>query len=200
LARVYGETDQRGKAAEQYREAIKVSPGDYRAYKGLMTSGFILGNPAESVWAGEEALKNGVPEEAITAMLGWAYYLTGDFAKAEPALKKAAESHERGDTGPLNNLGIFYFSQGRYDEALAEFAKAAELNKRSVVVSYFLALAYNGLGDREKALGALREGIVRDPELEKKIPDYKKQFFPHGDPGDLSALFGKLAGEKDAAP
>ncbi len=194
LARTYEKMKKYGEAADQYNEAIKLNPKDKNLYAILI--GFYLDRGAsfDAIATAERAAKEGIPMSAFAGNLGWAYYMSGNLANAEKYLKEAKEQN-KDDSITRNNLGLLYFRQGRYDEALANFKEASELNKESVVLPYFLALTYNRLGKEDEVVKALQEGLKRDPDLEKKIKSYNRQFFAD-DPGDLSAVFKKLKEEK----
>jgi len=196
LAKVYEKLNRNAEAADQYKAAIKLKPEDPKPYIGLVGIYLDMNLPDNAIATATEASGKGIPESTFAGNLGWAYYVKGDFGNAEKYTKEAKELSKT-DSTPRNNLGLIYFSQGRYDDALVNFNEASELNKQSIVLPYFLALTYNRLGKDEDVHKALREGLKRDPDLEKNVPSYNSSFFPGADPGDLSAVFKKLKEEKN---
>jgi tetratricopeptide (TPR) repeat protein len=196
LARVYEKKKQKIKAQEYYKKAIAIKPAAAGPYAGLMGIYFEMGLTDFAISTATDAFKNGVSEDALAGYIGWAYYQKGDLEKAEKYLKKDKELNTL-DSTPRNNLGLVYFNQGRYDDALANSKEASELNKKSVVLPYFLAVTYNRLGKEDEVLKALQEGLKRDPNLEMSVPLYNASFFPRSKPDDLSAVFKKLKEEKN---
>lgn len=202
LANVYGQQKNHMLALDQYEKMIKINPKDPRAYNGAINSYIDMGLMKMALGVKDEAEKNGVDPAGVAASLGWAYYLSGDY-------KDARKSYELikgkgNDTLAINNLGLISFGEGKYDEALGYFQEAVKKNPDSVVAPYFVALTEAKLGHEDEAIKALKEGIKRDPKLEDKVAGYNVQFFPGGDPGDLSPLFAKIKAEqekeKPAAP
>lgn len=192
LADVYQKNKKSVEAVNLYRDVIKTDPTDPRAYNLLMA--VYIGKinvPQEAAKVGEEAIKAGVPEGDVSAALGWSYYLMGEMDKAEPLFKKLTETDKK-DSSALNNLGLVYFGQGRYKEAAGCFDEAGRINTGSTLAPYFAALAYNKLGEEGKVKESLTEGVKRDPELGSKAKAYNRQFFPNGDPGDLSVLLDSM--------
>jgi Flp pilus assembly protein TadD len=196
LARVYENKGQKPEALEHYKAGVKLKPDNPNPYYGMMGVYLDMGNAEDAIFTANDAIKNGISEDKLAGNLGWAYYVNGDLGKAEKYFKKDKEQ-KKADSTPRNNLGLVYFSQGRYEDALASFNEASELNEKSVVLPYFQALTYNRLGREEEVLKALEEGINRTPDLESRAPALNKKFFFNTDPGDLSAAFKKLKEKKN---
>lgn len=194
LAKVYDKEGNKEKEVGELREAIKLNNEDSSAYSLLMDCYDESGQTDKEIAAGEEALLNGAGSDGILIKLGWSYYVSGDYDKAEERLKAAKENSKKDFMIP-NDMGLVNFSRGRYEDALSDFKEADRLNPKSRYVPYFLALTYKKLGSDDEALGALVAGFKKDPQLESKVKEYNKQYFPRTDPGDLSALFGKARAE-----
>jgi len=196
LARVYENMKKSPEAAGQYKAAIKLKPDDPSPYAGLIGVYLDMGQADSAISIAADAVSKGITEDAFAGNLGWAYYLKGDFGNAEKYLK-IDKGLRPADSTPRNNLGLTYFRQGKYEDALASFNEASELNKNSILLPYFLALTYNRLGRADEVVNAIQEGLKRDPNLEVKLKSYNESFFPGIEPGDLSAVFKKLKAEKN---
>ena len=75
-------------------------------------------------------------------------------------------------------LGRLSIQSGQYDKAVARLEHVLELEPRNREALYFLAEAYKGKGDKEKAIQTLREleGIVNSPDFTKDIEAYINSF------------------------
>jgi hypothetical protein len=63
----------------------------------------------------------------------------------------------------LLNLGVLHFDRGEWREAIAEYQAAMRLRPDAAQPLVNASLAYNRLGQKEKAEEALLEAIRRDP-------------------------------------
>ncbi len=195
LADVYGQQKNHMLALDQYEKMIKINPKDPRAYNGAISSYIDMALLKMALGVKDEAEKNGVDPAGVAASLGWVYYLSGDYENARKSYELI--KGKGNETLVTNNLGLISFSEGKYAEALGYFKEAVEKNPDSIVAPYFVALAETKLGHEDEAIKALKEGIKRDPKLEDKVAGYNAQFFPGGDPGDLSPLFAKIKAEQE---
>ena len=87
--------------------------------------------------------------------------------------------------GCIMRLGWRWCGSSDNDAALAELAKAAELEPRRARYAYVHAMALEGNGKREEALKVLKDSLAKHPE----------------DRDTLGALIGfsRDAGDKEAA-
>jgi tetratricopeptide (TPR) repeat protein len=63
-----------------------------------------------------------------------------------------------------NNIGLIYFRQEKYSQALEEYNKELELNPLYDVAWYNLGLLYYRLGELDKAAKAWHNTLVVNPE------------------------------------
>jgi tetratricopeptide (TPR) repeat protein len=75
-------------------------------------------------------------------------------------------------------LGRLSITSGQFDKAVARLEHVLELEPQNREALYFLAEAYKGKGDKDKAIATLRklEGIVNKPEFTKDIEAYITSF------------------------
>ena len=66
------------------------------------------------------------------------------------------------------NLGWGYYAKGRYDEAVAQFNKALELDRDNFDAVYGLGLALKKVGKKAEALTALERALTLAPTAENK--------------------------------
>jgi tetratricopeptide (TPR) repeat protein len=67
---------------------------------------------------------------------------------------------------------------GQYDKAIQRYETVLKLEPKNTEALYFLAEAYKGKGNKEKAIELLEEckKIVNKPEFSKDIDEYIKSF------------------------
>ena len=94
------------------------------------------------------------------------HQVEGDYDLAEYHFKRATT--DRTYSRAYNNYGAFLFSQGRFQEAVDKLEVAAEdtFYENRALVFENLGVAYNRLGDREKA----EQAFVRAARLNPRMP------------------------------
>ncbi|HEY3346701.1 MAG TPA: tetratricopeptide repeat protein [Nitrospirota bacterium] len=179
-------------AIKYYNEAKKIDPKKANAYDGLMEVYETLAVYPNAIKVGEEGLENGVDPLDMNSYLGWLHYLYGDMKKAEEADKKALALKDK-EVSVMNNLGLVYFTMGRYQDALDLFNKARSLNSAGQMAPFFASLAYNRLDKFDDAVKAMQEAKDRDPRFTwDKALGYAGTYYPHGDPGRIEPILKKI--------
>lgn len=84
-------------------------------------------------------------------VLGNCYYLKLDLAKAILFYNKSRDL-DKNYVPPINNLGVIYEKQNRYQKALAAFKLATDINAFALTPSYNLSYLYLKFGMIDKAL------------------------------------------------
>jgi cellulose synthase operon protein C len=79
-------------------------------------------------------------------------------------LRSFAQRINPSDAGAHNNLGVLYYQKGLIDEAIAEFARALELDSKMQVAQTNLEIAYRDSGHYERRIADLREKARRQPD------------------------------------
>lgn len=75
----------------------------------------------------------------------------------------AALAERPTDVRVRTDLGVLYHSEGRLDEALAEFERALEISPKDAMASYNLATVHYARGDCESAERVLRQALELTP-------------------------------------
>jgi tetratricopeptide (TPR) repeat protein len=88
--------------------------------------------------------------------LGLAYEQKGMYGPAIDALEKVASLSHR-DANILSSLGHIYAVAGRRAEATQLIDELRKQSQQAYVSSYFFAVIYAGLGERERALETLSQ-------------------------------------------
>lgn len=103
-------------AALALREAIRLNPRDARLYSALGVALDQMNQPEPARAAYAEALRIAPNDPNVTTNLGLSYVMTGDLAKAEETLRRAAAMPGAGAT-TRQNLSMVLGLQGKFDEA-----------------------------------------------------------------------------------
>ena len=100
--------------------------------------------------------------------LSWNYGGKGSNAEALAAAKKAGELHPAPNNDPFFVGALTFFDGriGRVGEAAAGLQRLHELRKRMYVPPWLMAIAYTGMGDKERAIEWLERAYeARDVHL-----------------------------------
>ena len=155
----------------------------YQAASGPV-KGALTANPRALTVAQKAAVPQAAPEEA-PASQSRAAKLYDEALKAQRGKRwkeaeifyKQALSFEPRHIHALNNLGVYYMSMKRYDEALELFVKAVIAKDDYVDPYYNLACLYAQLDDVNASLGYLERAVKIDGrarEWAKNDADFKK--------------------------
>jgi tetratricopeptide (TPR) repeat protein len=78
-------------------------------------------------------------------------------------LKSFARRIDAADAGAHNNLGVLYYNKGMYEEAVAAFARAMELDPKMQVAQRNLEIAYFNTGYYDRRVAELHERLRTTP-------------------------------------
>lgn len=129
---------------------------------------------------------------------GIALYATGDFAKAEEVYKKQAQQDEK---NPMvhNNLANALRDQKKFEEAIAEYQKAIELNPKSTNTYLNLASVYQySLNDFDKAMEVYKKAIESDSQNVDFLNMAALAWEQHGDTEKAKEYFQKVLQIQDS--
>jgi Flp pilus assembly protein TadD len=79
-------------------------------------------------------------------------------------LRSFARRIDQTDPGAQNNLGVFYFRRGMFDEATAAFSRALALDERMGVARRNLEIAFGETGTLERRVAELEARLRESPE------------------------------------
>jgi len=146
------------RAAGEYREAIRLEPGNARGWDALS---WALGyeqppDALEAEKSAREAIRLEPSSPAAQYHLGRALLLQGRYQEATRAFERAEETGGR----DFANLGLAQVSlaQGNYDKAIAYMLKSGQ--PKSAINLWWLTAAYAGKADKEKALATLQKALA----------------------------------------
>ncbi len=168
LAEVYENLGRLEKAEETYKQAIKLKPSYWRGYSTLGYYYYIYGRNVEA-----EKMYRRSTELMTENVLGYnnliaVYYLLDQNDQAEAIFEKSIAIKPSSDA--YSNMGMIYFMQRRYADALAMYEEAIELGvgEDTHVIWANLADSYRYTpGYSEKAPEAYQHAIqLAEKELE----------------------------------
>lgn len=84
-------------------------------------------------------------------------------ASDREVLRSFARRIDATDPGAHNNLGVLYYNKGLYEEAVAAFMRALELDSRMQVAQRNLEIAYLNSGHADERIAQLREHLRTTP-------------------------------------
>lgn len=97
----------------------------------------------------------------LFAWYGWTAQVYATVWQTNPALYGHAIQEEPTAWMPYNNYGTFLMQEGKPQEALAQFQKAQQNNApKTPLILTNIGVAYNTLGDTEKAKDTFRQAIA----------------------------------------
>ena len=94
-------------------------------------------------------------------------------------LRSLADRIDPGDAGAHNNLGVLFFQKGLFDDAVAAFERALELDPRLEVARQNAEIAFKESGHFEERVRSLRDGSPRRPR-QRRQPRRPRPHLPDG--------------------
>jgi len=161
------------RALDDFTQAIVHNPNDAHAYAGLADTYemlFIYGSRQDddardrAMAAAHKAVQlDGSLSEAHRA-LGYAVWRTRNFGESEKEFNLAIQLYPK---DPLAHLWLsnVLASQGKYDECLAEIAKAQELDPASASIMASKGDRLFLIGKKEEGIALLNEAVRSEPQL-----------------------------------
>jgi tetratricopeptide (TPR) repeat protein len=102
------------------------------------------------------------PSPAFEFMAGNAFYSAGRYPEAEAKYRNAVERNP-GFTRAWNNLGVLYYLQDRYADAVPCFSKSVSLGDRDPTTFGLLANSFEKSGNTVSAETAYMQALAADP-------------------------------------
>ncbi len=122
------------------------------------------GQFAQAQSACEQAARLEPDNADAHALMGLIAAQQGNRERAVFHLQSAADRAPRAP-GVQNNLGVAYRDCGRFDEAIACFRRAIELQPDYAVAHLNLGEAHRAQGDAKAAIACYRQALAMDPRL-----------------------------------
>lgn len=119
------------------------------------------------------------PDNDTTKMALAAGYIEGTGETMQGVQLLLGITREKPDNIPANMmLGKLAIQSGQFDKAIKRFDTILKLEPRNTEAMYFLAEAYKGKGDKQKAIQLFEEckKLVNKPEFSKDIDQYINSF------------------------
>jgi len=166
LALVYENLGRLEKAEEIYKGSIKLRPSYWDGYSRLGYFYYIYGRNVEAEKTYRRSIELMTESVLDYNNLVAIYYLLGQNDKAEAMFEKSIAIKPSADA--YSNMGVVYFMQRRYADALAMYEEAIELGEDNYIIWANLADCYRYTpGYSERAPEAYQHAIkLAEKELE----------------------------------
>ena len=134
---------------------------EYALYEKMV--GMLSSNPTLALKLLENMQKEGEkPSPAFQFILGNAYYATGDFAKTEASYKGAVDNYPT-FLRAWNNLGVLYYTTGRFADAVTAFSRSVSLGDREPTTYGLLGYSLEKEGNVVAAEVSYMQALSGDP-------------------------------------
>jgi tetratricopeptide (TPR) repeat protein len=161
LARLYRLQNEHEKAGEVLRGMLEREPENEAAIEQLTQLLLDMGKSSEAIALLEQIVKRS-PTPGLLDLLGDAYTQMHEAAKAEQAYRKAIEL-EPGEAGHRRGLGLALLAEDKYQAALEQFKKLAELEPDDADNYLRMAQIYRQLHQLDLAEESLLQAKQRAP-------------------------------------
>lgn len=148
-------------AAEQFRQAIKLDPGNAKAYNNLGITFFKMGKFEESRDYFLEALDLQPDNIFAHNNLGLTYLKLGNNDKAEEQFKRTLFKDPY-DLSAHFFLGYLYYQKGEFSRAERYYSDANNIDSTLPQVNYALGRVMVGLGKWERAVDYFQKTLAMD--------------------------------------
>ena len=163
LAKTLSMQGKKSEATDSYERAIELNPGYVEAHHNLGQVLWEQGRVDEALaqWRRAVALR---PDLARAHQgIAGALHQKGDFEGCVAAMRKVIEIQP--DAEGHFNLGLCLFNQSKWDEAIAAYQKAIELDPGYAKAHLNLAIIHRRQGMVTEAIAGCRKAIELSPEL-----------------------------------
>jgi tetratricopeptide (TPR) repeat protein len=148
------------------RTAIEIDSEHVKSRVNLARVLLDAGRPWEALEAIKDVVMLDADAPGVQRVLGRCYHENDEFADAEIAYKQAIGLDAQ-DVWALNNLGLLYIEQQRYEEGLYALASAALLRDDIAEVQNNLGVALENTGHPLAATQAYARALELDSAYEK---------------------------------
>jgi tetratricopeptide (TPR) repeat protein len=156
LGDIYYQLERYDEAQSEYSNALAIAPNDPAALLGLATAYLSNNDTQKAMEAAQSALERAPGDPALNLIIAEALVGKGQFAEAEPFLKKSltAKPQMLGHVHAL--LGKVYAETGRTRDAIEQLRMSTSSDDNGSI-HYLLARLYRQVGDIKDANAAIEE-------------------------------------------
>lgn len=147
---------------KNYREGIKLNPGNADAHYNLGNALVQKGNIAEAIREYREAVRIDRNLTAAHFNLGIALYNHGQIDEAIMQYREAIKTDPELDAAYVN-LGVALHKKGLTGQAMKAYRDAIRINPFFAEAFYKLGLAYSANNDQDEAIAAYKEAVKINP-------------------------------------
>src|SRR5262249_35077125 len=118
------------------------------------------------------------------------YFKLGDFQNAL-VLATRAQKIEPRNSRVYVNLGLIHMKQSHYSEAIQPLSRALELDPTMIQARLLSASAYEGMGDFDRAVQVVRDGVQLSPQSPELLTSLGNLFLNQSRIVDAEGAFQK---------
>lgn len=155
-------------AEREFKSAIELDPNYAHARNWYSHFLMAMGRIEESFAQNQLAMKLDPLNDSVNQYLGWHYIHARQFDRAIGQLEKTL-AHNPNFFLARVTLGMAYVQKGEFLKAIAEFEKASQMEKTSLLLA-FLGHAYAMAGRREEATRLLEQ--LKELSKRTYVPPY----------------------------
>ena len=162
VAQTYVSGDNLQEAADMYKKALDIEPGNVDALAGLAQLKDRQGAYGEAIILYEKAAKAHPNDAIVFNGMGLCHATHDNFKAALPALERAVQLAPR-ELKYRNNIAMVLVEMGRYGDAFAHFKTQYD----DPVAHYNLAYLLQKRGDKQMALQHFAAAVQKNPQFEE---------------------------------
>ena len=158
----------RARALELARKAVSLDRSSPQVYWSLGYIHLFRKEYSEAAAAVEQAIALSPNYADGYGLLAFINNWEGKGQSAEKNIKKAMALNPHYTFDYPWNLGLAYYNQGRYRDAIPHFKHALERNETTFLTRLFLAASYINLGQQDDARWEIENLLVHHPDTNLK--------------------------------
>lgn len=158
----------------KYEEAIDVHKSVLEQFPEAYIINLYIGNAYfrmekydEAVQCYQEVLKNDPDNQEIMIYIGNSYANQGEDEKAHEWYNKIIDFEKIDDVNILFNMGIDFYNNSKFDEALKYYKRAVEIKGDFLDALYQLGLTYLSLGNYKESMETFENYLKQDANSER---------------------------------
>ncbi|MFC2084929.1 tetratricopeptide repeat protein [Bacteroidota bacterium] len=198
LAGLYRKTGRIDKAIEQHKKAIRLNPDHAQPYRVYGTTLSEIGDHKKAIEMTQKALVLDSISLISHTYMGEVYRDAGLYDKAIEQYNKMIDINSDFSLRSYCEMGITYQAAKDYENAIAHFKKATQLDPIHLDAYEYMGLVYRFMGEYEKSVEQFRKMVEINPKSANGYLRYGRALFITGD-HDTAFEQLKIAGSIDPA-